>query len=52
VFPSRECTLCPTYAALDQPSQPRQAIRLLEGYPVAEAGVVAPFGSFRFRRVY
>jgi hypothetical protein len=41
----------PTYAAPDQPSQPRQAIRLLEGYPVAEAGVVAPFGSFRFRRV-
>ena len=41
----------PTYAAPDQPSQPRQTIRLLEGHPVAEGGVVAPFGSFRFRRV-
>jgi len=42
----------PTYTAPDQPSQPRQAIRLLEGYPVASGGVVPPFGTFRFRRVH
>jgi hypothetical protein len=40
----------PTYAAPDQASQPRQAIHLLEGHPVALGGAVAPFGTFTFRR--
>jgi hypothetical protein len=41
----------PSYASPDQASQPLQAIRRLEGYPVTEGGGVAPFGSYRFRRV-
>jgi hypothetical protein len=41
----------PSYASPDQASQPVQAIHRLEGYPVAEGGLVAPFGSYRFRRV-
>jgi len=40
-----------TYAAPDLDTQPRQPMRALEGHPVALGGVVAPFGSFRFRRV-
>jgi hypothetical protein len=40
-----------TYAAPDQDTQPRQSIHALSGPPVAQAGVVAPFGTLRFRRV-
>jgi len=40
-----------TYAAPDLDTQPRQSMRALEGHPVALGGAVAPFGSFRFRRV-
>ena len=40
-----------TYGSPDVDSQPRQAIRLLQGHPVAVGGQVAPFGSFRFRRI-
>ncbi len=40
-----------TYAAADQASVPRQAIHRLEAHPVAVGGSVAPFGTFRFRRV-
>jgi len=41
----------PTYAAPDQDTQPRQQVHALQGHPVAPGGVVAPFGSFSFRRV-
>ena len=41
----------PSYGSPDQASQPAQTIHRLEGYPVAAGGVVAPFGSYRFRRV-
>jgi hypothetical protein len=40
-----------SYASTDLDTQPRQPIHLLQGYPVAVAGAVAPFGSFSFRRV-
>lgn len=40
-----------SYAAADQDTQPRQPIRVLAGDPVAVGGVVAPFGSFSFRRL-
>jgi hypothetical protein len=38
-------------ASPDLATQPRQEIHALEGHPVALGGVVAPFGSFSFRRV-
>jgi len=41
----------PSYASPDLDTQPRQQIQALQGYPVAASGVVAPFGSFSFRRV-
>jgi hypothetical protein len=40
-----------TYASPDRDTQPRQPIRRLEGYPVADGGSVAPFGTFTFRRL-
>lgn len=41
----------PSYGSPDQDTEPRQPIRALQGYPVAVDGMVAPFGSFSFRRV-
>jgi hypothetical protein len=41
----------PSYASPDADSQPRQGIHALQGDPVAVLGVVAPFGTFSFRRV-
>jgi hypothetical protein len=40
-----------TYGAPDADAQPKQAIRTLQGHPVAREGQVAAFGSFTFRRV-
>lgn len=40
-----------TYASPDRDTQPRQPIRRLEDYPVADGGSVAPFGTFTFRRL-
>jgi Spondin_N len=40
-----------TYGSPDQDQQPPQPIRALQGYPVALEGMVAPFGSFSFRRI-
>lgn len=40
-----------TYEAPDRDTQPRSAIGRLDDRPVREAGVVAPFGTFTFRRL-
>lgn len=41
----------PTYESPDFDTQPREPLRRIEGRPLAVSGVVAPVGTFTFRRL-
>jgi hypothetical protein len=41
----------PTYASPNEPTDPRQAISKITGFPAAVGGVAVPVGSFEFTRL-